>query len=138
MQSTGSPPRALASFTFLVPITPALSSPHRAGHVAARKCSMSSDEASKLSFTKSAKQNASYDEVVVKPLAGPFFEVLRRLSPPAPGEACLDVATGTGPVAFRVAALVGPSVRFSHSGCLPKVVCDFRSAPDVLTRYCSR
>lgn len=71
-------------------------------------CPMSSAD-SKLTFD--AAQSASYDEVVVKPLAGPFFDVLRRLSSPAVGDACLDVATGTGPVAFRVASLIGSTVR---------------------------
>jgi ubiquinone/menaquinone biosynthesis C-methylase UbiE len=50
----------------------------------------------------------SYERFLVPALFGPLAERLVRLAAPGPGEPVLDVACGTGIVARRAAASVGP------------------------------
>lgn len=62
-------------------------------------------------FSFGESQARYYEETLVEGIFKPWSEAMFSTSRPVVGDAVLDIATGTGVVAHRVAEIVGESVR---------------------------
>ena len=75
-------------------------------------------------FSFGESQARYYEETLVEGIFKPWSEAMFSTSRPVVGDAVLDIATGTGVVAHRVAEIVGETVRGCNGFERRDRVCD--------------